>query len=238
MNCTNCNNKVNHHFCPNCGHASKPKRIDGHYIIHEIQHVLHFERGILFTVKGLLINPGQNIRNYISGNRSRLVKPVIFIIITSLIYTLISHFFHIEEEYIKYEGSEKSSVFKIVRWLQANYGYMNILTGIFIAVWLKLVFKKYKYNFFELLVMLCFVLGIPMLIYAFFAFIEGITDIRLLNIAGIIGVIYVIWAMAHFFEKMKTVNYFKALVCYVLGLITFFIFIFAIGITTDVLTKH
>lgn len=238
MNCKNCNNEVNHNFCPNCGQPSKLKRIDGHYIAHEIEHVLHFERGILFTVKELFINPGQNIRNYISENRSRLVKPIIFIILTSLIYTLISHFFHIEDEYIKYEGLEKSAFVKILGWLQANYGYMNILTGTFIAVWLKVFFKKYGYNFFELLIMLCFILGISMLIFAFFAIIEGILHVKLLNIAGMMSVIYLVWATGNFFEKKKLPNYFKALICYLLGMITFFILIFAIGITIDIITKH
>ena len=190
MNCKNCNSEVSLNFCPNCGQPSLLKRIDGHYIAHEIEHVLHFERGILYTVKELFINPGENIRNYISDNRSRLVKPVIFIIITSLIYTLISHFFHIEDEYIKYEGLENSSFVKILSWMQANYGYMNILTGMFIAGWLKVFFKKYDYNFFELVIMLCFVLGISMLIFAFFAFIEGLLHIKLMNISGIISMIY------------------------------------------------
>ena len=238
MICKSCNNEVYHNFCSNCGQPSKLKRIDAHYIAHEIEHVLHFERGILFTVKELLINPGQNIRNYISDNRSRLVKPVIFIILTSIIYTLISHFFHIEDEYLKYEGLEKSAFVKILGWLQANYGYMNILTGTFIALWLKVFFKKYDYNFFELLIMLCFTMGISMLIFAFFAIIEGFTDIKLLHVAGMIGMIYLIWATGNFFEEKKVANYTKALISYLLGMITFFIFIGAIAITIDIIIKH
>jgi hypothetical protein len=225
-------------FCPNCGQSEKPKRIDFHYVKHEIEHVLHFEKGILFTIKELLARPGESIREFISDDRNRLVKPIIFIIITSLIYTLLSHFFHIEDEYLKYEGLEKSALVKILEWLQAHYGYMNILIGMFIAVWLKIFFKKYDYNFFELLIMLCFVLGISMLIFAFFAIIEGISHVKLFNIAGMIGVIYTIWATGNFFKKNKTANYFKALICYLLGMITFFILISAIGITIDLITKH
>lgn len=237
MTCKNCNTEIIYNFCPNCGQPSVLKRIDGHYIAHEIEHVLHFDRGILFTVRELFINPGQSIRNYISENRSRLVKPVIFIILTSLIYTLISLFFHVEDEYVKYEGLEATAFVKILGWMQRNYGYMNIMTGMFIAVWLKVFFKKYEYNFFELLIMLCFVLGISMLIFAFFALIEGTLNIKLLSIAGMIGVLYLTWATGNFFEKNKIANYFKALTCYLLGMITFFIFIFTIGITIDIITK-
>jgi len=86
MNCKNCNSKVDAEYCSKCGHPTVLKRIDGKYVIHEIEHLLHFERGILYTIKELLIKPGKNIRNYLSENRSRLVKPIIFFIVTSLIY--------------------------------------------------------------------------------------------------------------------------------------------------------
>lgn len=238
MNCKNCNTELNSKFCPDCGQPTNLKRIDGHYIIHEIEHVLHFERGILYTVRGLVTKPGQNIRNYLSENRSRLVKPIIFIIVTSLMYTLISHFFNIEEEYVNYKGLEKSCVATILKWIQGNYGYASILTGIFIAIWLKLFFRKYGYNFFELLIMLCFVQGISMLIFAVFAFAEGLLHFKLLSVAGIIGVIYVVWAIGNFFEAKKIGNYLKALISFLLGTITFYIIIFAIGITIDILTKH
>ena len=90
MNCKNCNAKIDQNYCPNCGQAAKVKRIDGQYIIHEIEHVLHFDRGILFTIKELFIKPGESVRNFILENRFRLVKPIVFIIVTSLIYTIIN----------------------------------------------------------------------------------------------------------------------------------------------------
>ena len=74
-----------------------------------------------------------------------------------------------------------------------------------------------------------------MLIFAFFALIEGTLNIKLLSIAGMIGVLYLTWATGNFFEKNKIANYFKALTCYLVGMITFFIF--TIGITIDIITK-
>lgn len=102
ISCRNCSHVVNDNFCSHCGQPVHVKRVDAHYILHEIQHILHFEKGIFFTVKELLIRPGQNIRTFITENRSRLVKPVIFIIVSSLIYTIISHFFRIEEGYVEF----------------------------------------------------------------------------------------------------------------------------------------
>lgn len=225
-------------FCSKCKQNEKPKRIDGQYILHEIEHVLHFERGILYTIRELLIRPGQNIKNFINENRSRLVKPVIFIIVTSLIYTLISHFFHIEEAYIKYDNASKTEVNVINDWIQSHYGYANIIMGVFIAFWLKVFFKKYDYNFFEILILLCFVLGMEMLIFSVSALFEGLTKLPLMKVSAVIIFIYFSWSVGQFFDKTKAMSYVKALVSYILGMLTFGIAVIILGILINLTLKH
>jgi hypothetical protein len=238
MNCKNCNNEVNLNYCPNCGQAVNLKRINGHYIIHEIEHVLHFERGILYTIRELVTNPGQNIRNYLSENRNRLVKPIIFIIITSLIYTLCDHFFHFQDGYISYLDSVKSTTSEIFKWVQGNLGYSNIIMGLFIALWTKLFFRSHKYNIFEILILLCFVMGMSMLIYSVFRSFQGLTHLNLKLFAEIIGYIYSTWAVGQFYDKRKISSYIKAFFAYVLGMITFTLTIILIGTLIDLVIKH
>jgi len=238
INCRNCSHVVNDDFCSRCGQPVQVKRIDAHYILHEIQHILHFEKGILFTVKELLIRPGQNIRTFITENRSRLVKPVIFIIVSSLIYTIISHFFHIEEDYVEFTEVKKTSIGLIFDWVQGHYGYANILMGVFISMWLKLFFKKYSYNFFEILILLCFVMGIGMLIISFFAIAEGLSKISFMKVSGITGAVYSTWAIAQFFNGKKVASYLKAIIAYSLGMLTFGLVLVLLGVLIDVLIKH
>lgn len=238
MNCINCDTEINSNYCSNCGQAKKLKRIDGHYIIHEIEHVLHFERGIFYTIRELSTNPGQNIQNYLSENRSRLVKPIIFIIITSLIYTILTHFLHIEDGYVKYQEVEKSSASSIIKWIKDHYGYANIFMGVFIALWLKLFFKKHYYNFYEILIMLCFAMGMGMLIISVFVIIQSFTDYNVMPAGGMVGILYAVWAIGDFFEKKKVASYLKAFAGYVLGMITFWIFPILIGTIIDLVSKH
>jgi hypothetical protein len=237
-NCSNCNYDLTGNYCSNCGQAVKVKRIDGHYIIHEIEHVLHFERGILYTIKELLIRPGQNIRDFIAENRSRLVKPIIFIIVTSLIYTLINHFFHIEEEYVSFTEAKSTAIGSVFNWIQNHYGYANIIMGVFIAFWLKIFFRKYDYNFFELVILLCFVIGMTMLIYSVFAFFEGLTKLNLMQISGFIGIAYCTWAIGQFFDKTKPISYVKSLASYLLGMLTFVFSAIILGVLIDLIIKH
>jgi hypothetical protein len=220
-NCKNCNKIILDNFCSSCGQAGKITRIDAHYILHEIEHVLHFDKGILFTIKELLLRPGQIIREFITENRGRLVKPILFIILSSLIYTMISHYFNIEEGYIKFEETKKTVVSTIFDWIGNHYGYANIIMGIFIAFWSNLFYKKYDYNFFEILILLCFVEGIGMLLLSAFAFLEGVTKFHLMQVSGIIFFIYATWAIGQFFDEQKTTSYLKAFAAYVLGMLTF-----------------
>tara|TARA_R110002073_G_scaffold279026_1_gene442833 strand:+ start:72825 stop:73547 length:723 start_codon:yes stop_codon:yes gene_type:complete len=209
------------------------KRIDKKYIISEIGSVLNFEKGILYTVKELLIRPGITIRRFILEDRTKLVKPVIFIIICSLFYTLLREIFHFEDDYVYVDNSNQSTSTAISNWIQNNYGYGNLIMGIFIAFWIKALFKKYGYNYYESLILLCFVMGIGMLILAVFGAIEGITKLKILQFGGIAFVVYSMWAIGQFFDQKKYLNYIKALIAYLLGLITFTIGTILLGNLID-----
>jgi len=231
--CKKCQKEINGHYCSNCGNSKELKRIDKRYIINEIGSVLNFDKGILYTIKELLIRPGITIRNFILEDRNRLVKPIIFIIVTSLIYSLINQLFHLEDGYVNYEGLENTSTTAIFEWIQNNYGYANIIMGIFIAFWTKLFFRKYSYNYFETLILLCFVMGIGMLIYSVFAILQGLTHIDLMQVGGVISFIYSAWAIGQFFDKSKFLNYVKASFSYFLGFLTFALTAILIGSLID-----
>jgi hypothetical protein len=196
------------------------------------------EKGIFYTIRELLIRPGQNIRLYLNHNRSRLVKPIIFIIVTSLVYSLINNFFHIEEGYMNLTESKKTATGTILKWIQAHYGYGNIILGVFIALWTKLFFKKQPYNIFEILILLCFIMGMGMLVLAAFALVQGITHVKLLQYASLLILVYSTWAIGQFFEQKKASAYLKALAAYLLGSISFFALAILTGVLIEGVTKH
>jgi hypothetical protein len=231
--CKTCNIEINGNYCLNCGQALELKRIDRAYVLSEIGSVINFDKGIFYTIRELLIRPGTTIKDFIENDRNRLVKPLIFIIISSLIYTIFKEVFNFEDGYVKYIDTKKTTVTILMDWIQNNYGYANILMGIFIAFWTKLLFKKYKYNFYEILIVLCFVIGIGMLIYSVFGLLEAITHLRVLQIGGIIAFIYISWAIGSFFDKKKKKNYLKALFAYLLGMISFYVLVVLIGTLID-----
>lgn len=232
-NVKNCKDEISMNLCSNCESPKELKRIDRNYIISEISSVLNFDKGILYTIKELVIRPGATIRKFLHEDRNRLVKPVIFIIISSLIYTFLRHVFNFEDGYIYYDSSIKSTSMNLFAWIKNNYGYGNLIMGVFIAFWTKVFFRKYDYNFYEILILLCFVLGIGMLTLALFGTIEGLTKLKVLQFGAWIFVGYYTWAIGQFFDKKKASSYLKAFASWLLGMITFTMGIFLIGKLID-----
>lgn len=233
--CKKCNYDVEGNYCAQCGHPQNLNRIDGRYILSEIGKVFNFEKGIFYTIRELLIRPGKNIKTFISEDRNRLVKPILFILICSVVYSLVVQLFSVEDGYIKYFNENPTAVTAIFEWVQANYGYTNIIIAIFIAIWLKILFRRYEYNIFELLILLCFIMGIAMLIFSLFSILVVITKIKLMKIASFLFVVYLTWAIGQFYDKKKVKNYIKAFFAYLLGMISFAFTATGLGLLIDLM---
>jgi hypothetical protein len=235
--CTKCGIELRDNFCSKCGNPKTLKRINGSYILSEIVSVFNFDKGIFYTIKELLLRPGENVQKFIHKDRNRLVKPIIFVIVCSLIFTIAQQLLNFEDGYVNTGGIKDSVVTIIYGWIQKNYGYANILMAIFITTWIKIFFKKYDYNFFEIIILLCFIMGIGMLIYTIFGILESIIKIKVLQVGAIIGFIYTTWAIGQFFDKKKKINYLKGLLAYLLGMTTFYALAIILGLGIDLISK-
>ena len=234
--CKNCSTSIEGKYCPNCGQPAALKRIDKHYISHEIQHLLHFDKGFFYTAKELLIRPGRSIREFIDEARNKHMKPVAFIILTSLLYTFIAHFFHTDEIYNDKDKLifQNSRVEDLLTWVQTHYGYANIMMGIFVALCVKLFFRKRTYNFFEVIILLCFVMGEGMLLLTVESFFVSLMSTQVfMAILTFIALAYPTWAIGQFYGKGKVSNYVKAFFAYLLGYLLFYVSIILLGLAAD-----
>jgi hypothetical protein len=239
-NCKNCDKESIGEFCSNCGVPKEFKRINRQYITDEISSVLNLDKGIFYTIKELFIRPGNTVKGFIEGDRKRIVKPIIFLIICSLIYTIAQQFFSFEAGYIKYDIKDRNDtpiMVKIFEWFSKNYGYANILLAVFITFWIKIFFKKSNYNHYEIYILLCFIIGNSILIYTLLGIIESIIDFPILQLGLFINLIYITWAIGQFFGKKKKINYLKGFLSYIFGVVTCLIFFFTIGIGLDIVLK-
>jgi len=227
--CKTCEHQVNGNYCANCGTPISLKRIDKDYIVNEISSVLNLNKGIFYTIKELLIRPGKTIQKFILEDRNRLVKPIVFIIITSFIYSILVQIFHFEDAYVYYENDKQNTTAVLFEWVQNNYGYGNLIMAIFIAFWIKILFRKYNNNFYETLILLCFIMGVGMLFLSIFGLIQGVFQIKVMDYGGMLFFVYATWAIGQYFNRKKWTSYAKAALAYVLGMFTFSFVIVLVG---------
>ena len=208
---------------------NRPKRIDSSYIIHEITHLLHLESGFMYTVKQLFIRPGKLVRSFIFEDRSKATKPIIFLIFSATLFTLIFHFFHIEYQFISLSqkiGNADQYLEKkaISDWINNHVGYASLMIGFLIALWIKVFFRKHNYNIYEITILLCYSIGQLLLILLVFSLIEFMLKSESIAIIGVFtGYFYVFWSIGQFFGEKKIMNYVKSIVCCFLGAVSFWL---------------
>jgi len=218
--CKNCNEPVEWDYCPKCGQPAKLKRIDHHYIIQELGDFFYANKGLIYTIRKVLISPGDSVKQFLTEGRHRFIKPITFLFLTTLVYALVAHLFNIGIEDIsplQIDMGEDSTISAFAIWIMKNPRYTITLIAMFVAFWLKIIFKKAGYNFFEIFILMCFVTGTVTLIDTLGAIFQGITNISPTQILLYVGMIYNTWAIGQFFDRKKVSSYAKAFLSYTIG---------------------
>ena len=217
--CKNCNYQTNDDFCSKCGHPVKLKKIDRDFIISEIKSALFTEKGFFYTTKRIFLSPGDSVRHYIKEDRSRYVKPITYLIIASLIYTFVNYLLKIDY-FMQLEAGEFSTPNYFRKLILENRGYASIVIDLYIALWIKLFFKKSEYNFFEIFILMCFISGVKALLISVAIILQALVHTDIIMISLLIPLIYSFWAIGQFFGKRKVKSYLKVILAYIVGMIS------------------
>jgi len=189
--CKNCGAEGDQKYCPGCGQALLAERISMHSLLDEVAHTFwHFEKGFLYTLKELAINPGTTQRKYLSGIRLRYQKPFPFFAI-SVTFCAIALFF------VDRNASNQSEKF-----FYKHYFFMVQAAMLpFFALITYILFKSRDLFYAEALVMNIYLLGftsvciVPINALSFFLpnLVISLLEITLL-------VTYNIWTNLNFFK--------------------------------------
>jgi len=239
--CEKCGDLINKNFCGNCGHKKVLTRIDSEYVKSEFLSLIGFEKGFFFTSKELLIRPGKLIKSYLYESRIHITKPIAYITAASLIYTIISHYLKTDLFYaeILKKSYGKNTLSNINIWVQENYGYSNLLLIFPSLLWLKVFFRKYPYNFYEVFVVLSYVMGFAMLITCFQPILDYFSPATFAinnSIIFTLSFIYIGFGISNFYGK-SVKSFFTSVSAYILGFITFQIIVILIAKVYDYIIK-
>jgi Protein of unknown function (DUF3667) len=238
--CQNCSRPIEENYCPNCGIPTMLERIDKKYALKEFVNLFGFEKGFLFTIREVLLRPGQTTHDYLTKNRHKYTKPLTFLLATSALYTLLVHYLHADSilQQSMAKANPQSHGQSGLQWMQDNYGYANILSGIFTVYFLKKFFKKYTYNFYEISVHLFFVIGEGMVILLLMPInTKYLNSVWIESLLSIFVYLYIAWALGQFFEK-KFSSYVKAFIAYMLGILVFGILLAVVGAVYELISER
>lgn len=205
------------------------KRIDAKYISHEIQHLLHFDKGFPFTFKEILIRPGKSVRAYLGEDREKYVKPIVFLVFSAVLYTFIIHLLHIEVLIFNVRGlgenhqlSDHIDTSIINKWIDSHLAYSALIIGFFMALWTRIFFYNRDYNIFEIFVLLSYIFGVFFISLLFFLLISKLTGLLIITKVGVFLLqAYFVAAIGQFFGEHKFLNYVKSLICLFMGVLTY-----------------
>ena len=173
-NCLNCNSKLHGRYCSQCGQPSDTKKINLHYLWHDIQHgLLHLDKGVLFTTRELFTRPGNTIREFLNGKRVNHFKPISLVLVLAGLYSLLSHYFELNllSNFYEINGSggaidkSKLAVDNISQWVSNHYSILALFQIPLFSLGTYLLFRMVKYNFIEHLVINTFISGQKLLLH-------------------------------------------------------------------------
>lgn len=89
LNCPNCNSPLSGdaNYCSQCGQNTHYKKLPFfHFVIEFLESTIHFDNKIWYTLKKIIINPGNVIRDFNENKRVRYVPPIRLYIFVSVVY--------------------------------------------------------------------------------------------------------------------------------------------------------
>lgn len=176
--CANCDRAIDgadQKFCPTCGQPTPAHRIDWHFLGHELEHsVLHMDRGVLYSLKELMLRPGHLMRGYLGGRRAQQVKPLLLLMISAAAVLLLGKYLvggdlvgsAMQAGYSQTKGARESGsidpatamkVFDQVKyWINAHLTALTLILLPMEAAALRLAFRNRGLNYPEWLVVSAF----------------------------------------------------------------------------------
>lgn len=158
MICINCGHEHEYKFCPNCGEKATVPRISFVTMLGEgIATLINMDKGFLFNVKNLLLQPNKMVNDYLKGKRKGIFNPISFLVIAITIYLIVDALVVIEIDV----RSANSEVYRMGveagRFIKLYFKYFWILSIFWLSLSTKLFFGQYNYA--EHLTINAFVIG-------------------------------------------------------------------------------
>jgi Protein of unknown function (DUF3667) len=235
-NCLNCSKEITANFCPNCGQKTSVHQYSvKHFIEHDLVHgIFHVDKGVLYTIKILFTNPGNEIREFIQGKRVKIFNFVTLLLIVVAVSHFIGSFSTFKMSDLISVKVQNNIMQDLEKISNENPKLILVLTIPFYSIITFFWFKKAKLNLTEHFVLNSYRTAGELVITALFTIITVFyTNISglgyILAIISIITYIYSVWFYKQFFSVYGYSNT-SLIIRSILSIIAYFFVTTLIGI--------
>ena len=235
--CPCCFEQGTGNYCTHCGEDMNVERITLPAVFKSIPDIFFdVEHGLFYSIKMLLLHPGDTVRRYLGGDRKRHYKPLKFVLFLGGLYAFLFINFNIHSantgmyESIMRNSNNSVETGKHLDQFGEQWNSVIMLIQFpFIALFTWLLFRKRKYHYGEHLLANAFFIGevalYNIILFPVIYFVNGTIWVdRITAFYGLWVLIYYSYAFYDWLYQKKTVRGFFISV----GLVICVIFLVAI----------
>ncbi len=229
-------------------HDERPiRRITFKSLLNDIANTFNFEKGILYTLKELILHPGSSIKAYLTTGRFNYMNPLKLLILTTALAVFFTSFLNVfetesenvmsksffsglEKGYNSAGTGKKEVLEKLTNFDYKQLFYENLNILLFMALPITALFSylllsKKKYNYAENLALNAFIISVQNLVYVLFVIeMEIVFSNIWVGLFVLLSYGYLIYVYIDFF-KLETLG----------GIIKMFLAIFLSNIVATIL---
>lgn len=171
--CLNCASEIRHGpFCELCGQRNVHARLALRNLVDDVKtQILEWNLPWLLTLREALLRPGQACRQYVDGKRVKFVNPLKYVVylLTAILIVLnaLPRRYHVVPD-LSLRVDETTATIRdqpaLAAWLTANPVALTLLLAPVIALVLRLLYSRDRYNNTEIVCWLFYVIGNALLL--------------------------------------------------------------------------
>lgn len=208
------------------------KRLTFRNYLASIFEAFNLERGGIYTLKRLFINPGKMVRAYISTGRYSFTPPFRLLLVTTTLVILVISYSNMGQQYVNHFTMDPEQA-KVLENLKGLENFANLFLWVYIpigAFFTWLFNRKSGINYTENLVFQTYFFCITNIISLLFALDHLISLAVLLFLASLGTVMYSVYSYREFFQKSTGRAIGESIAIYIIATTVYSIFLLAIVI--------
>ena len=160
--CLNCGHLVPERYCGRCAQDVRhTHRITMRHLLHHLPHsVWHVDKGVLFTLKNIVLHPGATIRAYLAGKRVNHFHPLSLLLLVTGTYAFAFSQLHIplklpHDPSVSAAARQMQETFMAVFFKYLRWMYVAMIPCV--AACARLFLRRGKFNYAECLYTVAFI---------------------------------------------------------------------------------